>query len=224
MSEENERELTREELRAQLEAEFNLQNKTTSAQEVSLPDGQPVSTDEEDLDQPLAVIEEAPSVNLPAHDAADHLPIKQTWQIILMGIFYLAFGFLLVGLSASLIFTTEKVNLFGIVFIIFFLLGGLAALYSAVEEFRHLKDSRRLDQDGIEFKAKIAETWEDNYEDGGILVRKKVQHILYLYNDDKNYAKHAINRSLSKALQAGGWMTIEYLPDEPEIFRLKVNL
>ena len=122
MSEENERELTREELRAQLEAEFNSQNTKATAQEVSSLDEQPASAAEEDLDQPLAVTEEAPSTNLPAHDAADHLPIKQTWQIILMGIFYLAFGFLLVGLSASLIFTTEKVNLFGIVFIIFFLL------------------------------------------------------------------------------------------------------
>ena len=228
MSEDNERELTREELKAQLEAEFQAEQE---------PSPEPASKPEDKSEQDEAASQAADETDVPSpetedgepelpnHESNDHLPIKATWQVIVYSLFYFAFGTFLIIVSLNLVFsqkeTGEAINLFGWVFVIFFLIGGLASLYSTYDEFRHLKNARLLDSEGVTFKATILDNWVDHYQDGGFLGRKKVHHLLYLYNDEKNYAKHSVNQSMSKTLPTGSSITVEYLQDNPEIFRIK---
>ncbi|MCD4751926.1 MAG: DUF3592 domain-containing protein [Anaerolineaceae bacterium] len=228
MSEDNERELSREELKAQLEAEFQAEQET-SQKSVAEPEdnneqGEAELQTDDETDVPSPETEDA-EPDMPNHESNDHLPIKSTWQVILYSLFYFAFGTFLTVVSLNLIFsqkeTGEAINLFGWVFIIFFLIGGLASLYSTYDEIRHLKNARLLDNEGVSFQATILDNWVDHYQDGGFLGRKKVHHLLYFYNDEKNYAKHSVNQSMSKTLHTGSSITVEYLQENPEVFRIK---
>jgi len=228
MSEDNERELTREEMRAQLEAEFQVEQeaspKTESEPEDKSEQVEAASLAADETDLPSPETEDVES-DIPNHESKDHLPIKSTWQVILYSLFYFAFGTFLTVVSLNLVFsqkeTGEAINLFGWVFIIFFLIGGLASLYSTYDEVRHLKNARLLDNEGVSFQATILDNWVDHYQDGGFLGRKKVHHLLYFYNDEKNYAKHSVNQSMSKTLHTGSSITVEYLQENPEVFRIK---
>jgi len=164
---------------------------------------------------------EEPS-NLPNRDSKDRLPIRPTWQVIAYGIFYILVGLLLGALTFYMFTGEEGMTWISWFFAVFIILGTLAAFYSAYDELRHFNEARQLDQFGIDAQARIIDRWNDHYVDGGILTRKTIYHILYLFNEDQTYGKHSISKSLYQQLSKGGRVAVTYLKDTPEIYRLTI--
>ncbi|NSW53903.1 MAG: hypothetical protein HPY85_15490 [Anaerolineae bacterium] len=160
--------------------------------------------------------------DLPTRRAKDALPVKATWQVIVLGVMYFALGAFLTWLTIYLFFGSEEsLSWISWVFAVFIVLGTFSAFYTCWDEVRHIQHALQLDKSGVTARAHILDRWTDNYADGGILTRKTVNHILYTYNDNRNYGKHSINKAVYKAMGDGGWVEIVYLPDAPHVFRLK---
>lgn len=156
---------------------------------------------------------------IPARSAPDHLPTKAGWQVILSGIFYAAFGLLLLFVVVSAFLQPGRITGIGWFIIVVFVIGGLAALYSSFDELRHLKDALALDKNGKLETVTILDDWKDQYEDGGIATRKDHFHILYRYADGKEYAKHSVKKSAAPVLKAHTKLQVQYLPDNPKVYR-----
>lgn len=175
----------------------------------------------EELNQEIIDESEEEESNIPDRRAKDHLPVKSTWQVIALGVFYSLLGVALTWLMVYL-FTGSDGPLSWITWVsaIFIVLGTFSAYYTAWDELRHIKHALLLDKQGVLVKARIIDRWTDNYADGGILTRKKVSHILYTYQDNQHYGKHSITKGLYKSIRSSGWVEILYLPENPEIFRM----
>ena len=177
----------------------------------------------DELDQTNLDDDVEEEINLPDHRSKDRLPVKPTWQVIALGAFYALLGIALTWLTIYLFTGSgEPLSWISWIFAIFIILGTFSAYYTAWDELRHLKNALLLDQQGVPAKARILDRWTDNYADGGILTRKKVNHILYTYRDNQYYGKHSINKGVYKSISSGGWVEIIYLPENPEIYRLNL--
>ncbi|MBN2047561.1 MAG: hypothetical protein JW750_06965 [Anaerolineaceae bacterium] len=158
----------------------------------------------------------------PNRESQDRIPVKDTWRIIANTALYAVTAVILLVLMFMLIFDNEPKTLFGWVVIGFFTLAGIAGIYAAYDEVKHLKNAIRLDKEGIEVTATLIDRWRDNYLDYGIASRKKVHHFLYVYVDD-HYGKHMVSKTLYQHIKKGSWLKITYLPDRPDIFRPTIN-
>ena len=160
------------------------------------------------------------AAEIPARDAEDHLPYKPTWKIALSGVFYAAFSLLLIAAIISALMTAEgSIAGLGWFIIVIFGLGALAGGYSSVDEFLHLKGAMALDKHGKVESVTILDDWKDHYVDGGIITRKEIYHIIYKYADEQEYAKHSIRRPMAVAVKTGRKIKVQYLPDNPKVFR-----
>jgi len=157
---------------------------------------------------------------IPARNAPDHLPTKPGWKVILSGIFFAAFGVLLLAVVIAAFVQPGTITFIGWFIILIFVLGGGAALYSAYDEFRHLKDALALDKGGTLESVVILDDWKDQYDDGGIATRRDHFHVIYRYADGKEYAKHAIKKSDAPALKKNTRIQVQYLPEKPKVYRL----
>lgn len=174
--------------------------------------------EQEMLENDLNPVEEPQTDTIPPRDAEDHLPTKPGWKVILSGIFYAAFGLLLLGIVIAAL-TGAGVTGFGWFIIIVFGIGAFAAAYSSYDELRHLNGALALDKGGKIETVTIVDDWTDHYEDGGIATRKDHFHILYLYAGGSEYAKHSVKKSDAPVLKTNTKIRVQYLPEDPKIYR-----
>lgn len=149
----------------------------------------------------------------------DHLPVKPTWRVIFSGVLYALFGAMLAFVVISALVHPEPVHILGWVIIGLFSLGALAGFYSAYDELRHINEARALDQNPVEESVKVIDNWSDRYLDGGVANRKQVHHLLYLYAGGQQYAKHSVPRSVAEIFKTGSYIRVQYLKDNPAVFR-----
>jgi hypothetical protein len=155
----------------------------------------------------------------PARNAEDHLPTKPGWKVILSGIGFAAFSLLLLAVVITSLLQPGVITGFGWFIIVVFVIGAFASIYSAVDELRKLKPALALDKETRIETVPILDNWADNYLDGGIMNRKEVYHISYVYADGKEYAKHSIKKSLAPVLKAGLKIRVQYLQEDPKTYR-----
>ena len=149
----------------------------------------------------------------------DHLPVKPTWRVIFVGVLYALFGALLAFVVINVFVQPEPVHILGWVISGLFALGALAGFYSAYDELRHINEARALDRAAVEESVKVIDNWSDRYLDGGVMNRKQVHHLLYLYAGGKHYAKHSVPRSVAEMFKTGSYIRVQYLQDNPAVFR-----
>lgn len=162
---------------------------------------------------------EANASGTPARNAQDHLPTKPGWKVILSGIGYIAFSLLLLAVVITSVAQPGRITGFGWFIIVVFVIGAIASVYSAFDELRKLKSALALDKVSRIETVTILDDWTDNYLDGGIMNRKEVYHISYLYADGKEYAKHSIKKTIAPMLKKNGKIRVQYLQEDPKIYR-----
>ena len=175
-------------------------------------------SEQEMLENEITPEEDNRADDLPGREDADHLPTKPGWRVILNGIFYAAFC-VIMAVIVIVTLSTPGVNVFGWLFVIVFAIGAFAAGYTCYDEFRHLKGALALDKSEKLESVSILDNWSDNYVDGGIATRKEHFHVIYRYADGTQYAKHSVKKSDAPVLIAGTKIQVQYLEQDPTIFR-----
>lgn len=175
-------------------------------------------SEHEMLENEVTPEEESLTDDLPSHEDQDHLPTKPGWRVILSGIFYAAFCLLMAGVVIAAL-SGPGITGFGWFIIIVFAIGAFAAGYSCYDELRHLKNARALDKSEKLETVTILDNWMDHYEDGGIATRKEHFHIIYRYADGTQVAKHSVKKSDAPTLSAGTKIQVQYLEEDPTVYR-----